>query len=247
MAIQNWNLLISYIRHQLGSINQLELTDDELINHIRDHTLLEFSSHSSDKLWVLITDADRMKVEVDSSGNIAPDRIMDADTFVIPLPNETDYIINVEDAYYRRSTSDGYDEYPYFYQSDPRDIVMNNTMSTMLAYLDSVQYYQYQPPNTITFGKPINQEGVILELNIMHNNLDRIKRDVYQNYFRKLALFDIIEMIIANRSKFREVSSPFGPINLNIEFLERKMEKLEREIEEYRQWEVPEKMVAWVD
>lgn len=240
--MQNWNSLIQYIRNQLGSINQLEITDNELIDYIKEHTLPEFSIHSSDKLWVLITDSDR--VGFDSS---VPDRIMDEDTYKIPLPNENDYIINVQEAYYRTSGSaDMFNEYP-MYQTDPRDIVMNNTMSTILAYLNSVQYYQFLPPDTIIFGKSMGSDGIVLELNINHTKLDRIKRDIFHNLFKKMALRDVLQMIIANRSKFQNVSSPFGEVGLNLEFLERKLEKIETSVEEYFKWEPPETLAAWIE
>ena len=240
--MQNWNSLFSYIRQQLGSVNQLELTDNELQIYIKEHTLRDFSNYSSDKLWVLITDSNKVEYDLNK-----PDRIMDEDSYKIPLPSESDYIINIEDAYYRRSGADWYDSYPYMYQSDPRDTVMNNTMSTMLAYLNKVQYYQYLPPDTIIFGSGINEEGVILELNIVHTILDRIKRDVYHGLFKKMALYDILDLLIMNRSKFQEVASPFGQINLNIEILERKKEKLEQEIQEYKSWQPPEKLISWID
>jgi len=240
--MQNWNNLIQYIRYQLGSINQLEITDDELRNYIKEHTLLDFSNHSPNKLWVLITDSNRMPFNP-----TIPDRIMDEDTYKIPLSNENDYIINVENAYYRKGTSDFFDEYPYMLQTDPRDVVMNNTMSTMLDYLDTVQYYQFMPPDTIVFGERLGGVGVILELNIVHTNLDNIKRDIYQNLFKKMALRDTLQMIIANRSKFQQLSSPFGEISLNIEFLEKKLDKIEQDIQEYQTWELPEKLVAWIE
>lgn len=246
MLIQNWNHITSYIRSQIGSINELEITDDELINHLREHTLPEFSIFSPARLWVLLSDCDR--VQVNPLDPDMQDKTYDEDTYTVPLPPDVE-IINIENAYFRRGTSgqDGFDGYSYLYQTDPRDTVMNNTFNTMMNYLTTVQYYEYLPPNIIMFGKQINESGIILELHVYHVKLETIKRDIYTNLFRKMAVYDIIQMIIANRSKFQQLTSPFGEIGLNIEFLDRKAEKLEQQIEEYKMWMPPNKMAAWID
>lgn len=242
MLVQNWNNIISYIKSQIGSINQLEISDDELINHLREHTLPELSIFSSAKLWVLITDDNRTEVSLEN-----PDITLDEDTYTIPLPEDTE-IISVENAYFRKGTSGGsvFEDYPYMYQTDPRDVVMNNAMSTMLDYLNTVQYYHFLPPNQIIFGNALGS-GVILELHTYHVKPETIKRDIYTNLFRKMAVYDIIEMIIANRSKFQQLSSPFGEVNLNIDFLERKRDRLEQQIESYKDYLPPEKICAWIE
>ncbi|MBC8427615.1 MAG: hypothetical protein H8D97_01860 [Proteobacteria bacterium] len=247
MITQNWNHVISYIRSQIGSINQLEISDDELIEYLRNHTLPEFSIFSPAKLWVLLSDSDR--VIVNPLDPALQDTTYDEDTYTIPLPEDVE-IINVENAYFRRGISGGdnaFGKYSHIYQTDPRDTVMNNTFSTMMDYLKTVQYYEYLPPKTIVFGHQINSNGLILELHVYHVKLSTIKRDIYTNLFRKMAVYDIINMIIANRSKFQQVSSPFGEIQLNIEFLEKKAEKFEQQIEEYKQWMPPAKLASWIE
>jgi hypothetical protein len=245
MIIQNWNHITSYIRSQIGSINELEISDDELINHLRDHVLPEFSIFSPAKLWVLLSECDR--VPVNPLDPDMQDKTYDEDTYTIPLPEDVE-IVNVENAYFRKGAAgdDAFREYSHIYQSDPRDTVMNNTFTTMMDYLKTVQYYEYLPPNTILFGHSIS-EGIILELHVYHVKLETIKRDIYTNLFRHMAVKSIIEMIIANRSKFQQLSSPFGEIGLNIEFLERKAEKLEQKIEEFQSWMPPNKMAAWIE
>jgi hypothetical protein len=244
--IQNWNHIISYIRNQLGAVNQLELTDDELIDYLKQHTLPEFSIYSPAKLWVLITQPVCLEL-----GEV--DKLYNENTYTIETPDDVE-IISVDQAYTKtgggRGISGGdegeLNNYLYQYQ-DPRDTVMSNTFNTMMDYLNKVQHFQYLPPRTITFGSNVSANGVILELHVYHARLDTIKRDIYMEMFRPMALRDIIDLIMANRSKFQEVASPFGQINLNLEYLREKQQKLEEKIEDWKSWKPPENLVAWIE
>ncbi len=240
MVIQNWNNIIQYIKLNLGQANLLEFSDNEIINILKEHTLPEFSVYISRKHWVLLTPSDQ----------ISSENTLDIDTYKIPLP-EGYQVISVDRAYTNQSNPGAIEDtdlnrYMY-YQTNPMDIVINNTLSTMLNSLDTVQYYELLLPDTIVFGKSLNGAGVILELSVYHDKLDTIPRDAYHKLFKPMALKNIIEYIIANRSKFTNLSSPFGEINLNMDILINKLTVLEAQVNDFINFNPPDILIDWIE
>ncbi len=52
---QNWNNVLSYIKLNLGApLNLIEMSDDEIVENLKEHTLQTFSQYCPLKKWVYI-------------------------------------------------------------------------------------------------------------------------------------------------------------------------------------------------
>lgn len=237
-AFQNWNNILGYIKSNLGeNINFIELSDDYIINYLKNQTLPECSRFIPGKIWATINDSNLIEIDHNYNEN----------TYRIPI-NEDDYkIINVQEVYYGVSSRGnqifGYSNYVFL---DPRDATMSNVFNDMISKLTPTQTYIFIPPNVIKFGLNLAQNNIIMELNVVHFRLDKIPHDSYNNYFKKKALKDVIDLIISNRSKYSRVQSPFGEIELNIDFLRDKKQELNDQIREVEEWDPPEKLIEFL-
>jgi hypothetical protein len=217
---QNWNNCLSYIRANLGTkLQNIEIDDQEFILYFKDHTMAEFSLIEPNKSWVMLT-----PLNIIHRGGIL---------YEFQVPEDIE-VIDVHDVYYGSmiATLAGFGSFFF----DPTDVVMSNTLNDMLEFLRTVKTFQFIKPNKILFSEMLPDGHAIAELNIEHTNPNTIPSDLYRNLFLKMCLHDAIQMVLANRIKYSNLSSPFGEINLNIDYLNNKLETLKAEITEINDW-----------
>jgi hypothetical protein len=220
---QNYNNIVNHCKEALGApVNSLELTDDEIADKIRDSVLPEFSQYIPDHAYIKISSGNRISV---------PSTI-NKETYTIPNENG-DHFNSINEAYYVTS---GIDSKIISYYADPRDVVMANTYSTMIQSLQEVQNYEYLAPDQVMFGMPLDGLSVILKMNIIPQSLDRIPSDVYIKLFKPMAEKSILELVLHRRTKFQNLSTPFGEIALDVERLQMRVETLKMEINEKLDW-----------
>jgi hypothetical protein len=240
MAYQNWNNLLGFIKSKLGaSVNFLEFSDEDIVNHIKEQTLPSFSQFHPLRGWRLI----------DASHRIPADSITEFnnETYRLPVDITTRQIVGVRQIYHTpdRILTQMFSIGRHTLFADPRDVVMTNTFSDMIAFLQPVQSFHFEPPDIIRLSLEIETQGVILEINFVHDKLETIPVDTYNSYFKKMALKDICENLIAVRSKYENMQSQFGEINLNIQYLENLKQKLEEELREEEQWTPPDILIKF--
>jgi hypothetical protein len=201
-----------------------------MINYIRDQILPEFSNYVPARIRIPITNDDKVTYDFN-------DR-----TYTLNVPPNIS-ILNIGDVYYttRDSSSSVVDDIQdsAFFYADPRDIVMSQQYNDMMSSLSTIQSYEFIRPSgfnnfiaMVRFDKPLNT-GAIVELNIVHNDLSSIDSDTY-HIFKKFALKELIQLIIAGRSKYERISTNIGELNLNIQYLQSLYDELSREWEEIR-------------
>ncbi len=220
---QNWNNLLSYIKRKLGvPTNLLELTDDDIYNTIVEDVLPPMSQYIGKPIWIKI---DNNNLEPTTNPN-------QPNMYLIPYPKDV-ILIDVQYVYYHRDNMGVLGIYQNMLAVlDPRDTVMTNQFLDMLNSMETVQAFHFIPPNKIYFEKPLFGSGVILECKAQHTDLETIPSDIYNEIVRPWALAEILENVAAIRKKYRTVSSPFGPIEMNPEELETTAQNLRQTIQE---------------
>jgi hypothetical protein len=204
---RTWSNVLSFVKLHLGvPVNELEITDTELVKFFEEHVLSEFSQYSPKDAYVLIT-ASNLKQHV--SG--AP-----AYSYTIPL--ESDDIVDVQEMF---STNNSFQAY----QNSNTVVGMSGAMTTIDTLIDSTyadistflgpkQTYFFEPPNTVIMDFEITN-GTILLCNVVHTSLDTIRPDLYDTVFKKMCVAYTKIWIAAQRSKFENLATPAGQLNLN--------------------------------
>ena len=244
MATQSWNNLIEFIKVKLGvPTNLLELSDEDIRHHIKEHILPHFSNYISKKCWIKMDQSHLINDDTDPDYN----EVFLGLRYRIPVPENCEII----DVYtiYMKDTSILGDIIGYTYAFlDPRDTVMWNTYHDMVKSMTAVTDYEFYKPNIIQFGKTIQYlETFILECRIMHTNLSEIPSDVYQEILKPWCLGEIMTIIAAQRSKYENLSTQFGPLPINWERLESKGAEILQEVYSKLDAVPPEYLIAWID
>lgn len=230
---QNWTNAIDYIKQNLGvPINDIELTDDELINYLKEHVLPEFSIYSPHFKWVQITNA--ATVDVPNNFNNF--------TYRIPIPVGYE-ISDVRQVYFQ---DEGIFDFNFStFLVDPRDIVMSSVLSDLLDSLQVTQSFQFLKPDILRFDEPLTGQLTIAELEVVHNSPETIDTDLYRIVFKKWCLAEIIGLLIARRSKFENLTTPFGSLNLNVNKLEQQYQDLKSKLQIDLDNIPPKHLVDW--
>jgi len=227
--IQSWNNVLQYIKTNLGSpINLLELSDNEIIEYLKNHTLVEFSNYVPKKKYYVLTAGDLVEQ------NIQKYKI-----------DVSDYIIDVTKVYTFES------QFPSSaFPSDTK--ILDDTLfakyESMIQSLSPTITWRFEQPNYLIFYTQSSIEGflpVLVEYNTVYNNLSEIPADMYI-YFKKLALADIKILIGNTRTKY-QLSTPFGQIMNNGEMLKQEgLQERQMIIENLTQNIPPDFLIEWV-
>jgi hypothetical protein len=219
--MQNYNNILHYIKSNLGFLNQIELSNEDIFEYIKEHSLTELSLFDPRKKVVKI------------SKEQLTDHEFEQYCYVIPISEDED-ILSILDV---ATNINGMNRRVY----DVYTNVLSNVQESMLASLTDHQTYRliYKSKETgykymISFYKEL-LEDVYVTLGLKHLELSTISPDVYNLYFKDLCLRDIINMLIANRSKFEELGTNNASIRLNMNFLEQKKSDLDRKLDEAKQ------------
>jgi hypothetical protein len=214
---QNWNHIINFIHVNIGTkLTSIEISDDEFIQYIKENTLPQFSQHSPLKYWSVIDSSNITHLPGTFSSNV----------YKLNVPDGIN-IIDISEVYGGRF-GDSLTASTYY--GNPVDVVMANTMSNIMESLRAVNDYLFIRPSFIRFSQEPFEEKIIVELNIEHTHLYTIPSDLYQKLFKNMCLVDALELVINNRNKFTNITTPFGQIDLNIDYLIQKSQDLKQKI-----------------
>lgn len=224
MAKQTWNSLLGYIKRNTGAkLNFLEMSDEEIIEGIKEDVLPLFSQYTPHKKFVFITNSNLVTYG-DGSGE---------NQWVYRIPKEvsTERIIDIYEAF--SSESDVFiDEFGQYMasSSDMIDLVIANYYTDMAKYLQVRNTWEFLPPEYISFDEEITS-GVVI-YNTDHATLETVRPDYYETIFKQLSLGHVQKWIGALRSKYESIATPFGEIRVNWQKLE---EESARNIDEAQQ------------
>lgn len=168
---QNWNNVVSYIKTHLGSkLQNLEIEDQEFVIYFKEHTMPEFSLIEPYKAWTLLSPVNQVK-EVHRGG------IM----YKFDLGKDVS-VLDVHEVYYGSmiATLGGFGSFFF----DPTDVVMSNTLSSILDFLRTVKVFQFIRPNKVLFSEQLTDGNAIAEINVEHAIPDTIPSDLYRGLVR---------------------------------------------------------------
>ena len=98
------------------------------------------------------------------------------------------------------------------------DVVISNAYMDASKSLSVQNTWMFREPNILDMDKEITRAVVIY--NTPHESPKTIRPDAYNTMFKPLCLGHLQRWLAAKRSKFENVSTPFGTINLNWQKLE---------------------------
>ena len=192
--MQTWNNVLDYIKMNLGApIQSIELSDDDIVKYIKEHTLPLISNYVPYTKYIVLN----------------TDDFVDESIGKYKL-NTSDYIIDVLNLYSSINTGS-------------MNVNMNKIIESLIAneiesikqYLSTTLDFRFEQPNYIILYDSYSTSyfPVLVEYNTVHQTLDTIPSDIYVNFFKPLALAEIKMLLGQARRKFQNVSTPFGPIN----------------------------------
>lgn len=235
---QTWNLLLNYIKREMGAnLNFLEMSDDEIVEGIKEDVVPYFSQFVPAKKMAAIT----------PSNIVAFPELYGGTKWTFKIPKDDDeQIIDVVDAVPSRSSSYDYDlAYGTAYEGgsfhvgyspssgytgifgtgEERfigesmiDTVIANYYSDMQHYLSVRNTWEFLPPDRITWD--VSTSGGTVVYNVNHKELNTIPADMYQKIFKKLCLGHVQRWIAAKRSKYETLATQMGEIRVNWQKLE---------------------------
>jgi len=205
---QNWNDILKYVKINLGvPFNKLEITDDDLVDLLRDQVLPLFSQYAPRKNFKAITDNNLM-----ATGSGQP-----MCQYKIPLDPE-EYIIDVLNFYFSKNGSILDIVTPLIGSPEQAiDTLIYNSYIDIVKSMQVMNTWEFLPPDILIFDMSIGYG--ILEYNTVHQELKTIEPDKYHIMFKKLCLANVKIWLAAMRSKFENLTTPFGTISLNYEVL----------------------------
>lgn len=216
---QSWNDVLKYIKINLGvPLNVLELSDDDIVENLKDQILPVFSQYSPKKAFKAIYPSNR----IDDIGG------KPLYQYRIPLEEE-EYIIDILSVYF----SESYDLIHSFSTliSSPMqtiDLVIWNSYRDIKRSLMKKNTWEFLPPDVILFDDEIKFS--VIEYQTVHHELNTIEPDKYHLMFKKLCLSNVKLWLSAMRSKFENLTTPFGPINLNYEKMQQEGQQEREEV-----------------
>lgn len=234
--IQNWNNIINFIKYNLGvPFNLLEISDDDIIEFLKNQVLPEYAQYEPHKLFVKLTSANITKTQLNRTYNEYE--------YTIDLPDDI-YITGIENVMWNTSSTFAESSWSSIL-IDPTDIVLSNAYSAMRQSLQVIPEFNYMPPRTIVLSVNMGN-GIIAEVNTIHDKLETISPDLYNNVFKQMCLSAVLKYLYNIRSKFSSVSTPFGDIQLNLQDLQNRASTIDADIQNKLNWIPPNQLVAWM-
>jgi len=213
------SLVLDFIKKNLGHpVMQLEISDDEILEYVRNYTLPFFSRFKPYQQYVVI----------DLEKN--PEYKIDDTTFRIPLDPNHKFIsivnvLNTLGDYFINS----YPYNPYPTWNALPDYLLSMTKSlTQMKYSVFNFTWKYFPPDKLQILPKLDRSYYTV-LGAFVHTFDTIPTD-WERHFLDLALADICDYIASLRVKFQNYTTPYGDINLNWDYFQNKAENLRNKV-----------------
>lgn len=199
--------VLDYIKSELGfPFIQIELEDNQILEHITKFTLREFSYY--------VPQVKKIGLNLDLAANLVPGK---TNEFYISDPEGIE-ILNIKQIYPKLSDYliHGMDPVGPLAFGDLGNWAVNNAAAGMLKSFSSFDMtFEFTHPNIVRISPVMNNAGTLtVEYERMQpNDFSGIPNE-YQWLFQDLALADIMIILGRIRTKFSEISSPWGNIPL---------------------------------
>jgi len=211
--------VIRHIKRQIGAVvYDIELSDDEMMAVVFQHTIPTFSKYFPYRFRVLVTEKDEV--------------VAGKSTYILPDIDGLEVMgiskVQVGEFYnlgYNSGLVQGFAN-PYDSQlfADFRSVTQTPVTSHFIA------------PNHIEiFPKLWLRRSAIVTVKAVHPKHLRTIKESLRDDFLHLALLDVLESLYPIRKKFENISSPYGSINLFLEQVERAHDEREQLLEKFHE------------
>ena len=210
---QSWNNILSYIKMSLGApLNLIEISDSDIVEMLKEHVLPVFSQYAPDRRWVLM-----------GPDNLLPNSKLGQPLYRYKIPHPKDEpIIDVLEVMFSSYSilSQEYGMIPYNTMGAIDQVIANSYVDAIRS-ISVKNTWDYIPPDIISLDIALTDwsataNGIIVcNYTTIHKTLDTIRPDFYSLCFKKMCLGQTMLYLSALRSKFENLTTPFGGINLN--------------------------------
>lgn len=190
------NRILRKVKLKLGaSARKLELSDDEIIEIIKENTMRTFSIYSPYEERVTIIPEKHQIKTLDK-----------LDTYIIPTNSD---IINIKELVLPSMGN------------APGFVGIGSDMGIVDFDPQITPTTRFVRPNRLEVYPNLSQavNHFVLIINVVHPDSTTVKLGLLDKLFI-LATGDVAEAILAMRNQFQDINSEFGAINLNIDYLQ---------------------------
>lgn len=236
-TVINWNNTIKYIKSQLGSqVNQLEIDEYDIVDIIETITMPEFCSYFNYEDYIY----GEHLVE-DTTYQIRPSALI------------VDYdrqIFEIKDIYFPRYVVASF-QIPYM-ATDSVEYAIDSYATSIPKSMVPIRNWEFIRPNRILFNFPgivsvPDIDKIIVRVGAAFKNPNEIEPSMYK-VFRKLAAADTIDYVIALRTKYQNLTTPQGQINMDLARLEQKSAQLRQEaMSVLEDQTIPDHYLWWIN
>jgi len=234
MSLINWNNTISYIKMQLGaSVNQLEVDEYKIVDIINTITMPEFCQYF--KYVDRISYPSDQIVQIDNDYRLR-----------FQIQNYDRQIYDIRHVYMPTNWMVAYSVYN---NTDAVSAAVSNYSYSIAESMTPLRTFQFFRPDIIELDIPIGYgapDNFVVEMGVSFNNPNEIEPSMYSQ-FKKLAAADVIDYVISLRTKFQQLTTPQGTINMDLSRLEQKAERLRNEAIQKLENTQPEMLWAWIN
>ena len=230
----NWNNTIDYIKMQLGAdVNQLEIDEYKLLDIIQTVTMPEFCQYYN---YI-----DRI--------SYPSEQLTAINSEYKPRYKITNYdrqVYEIKEIYFPSNTLISH---TVFNSADAVAAATGGYTYGMTESLMPVRSWQFFRPDIIELTIPIGYSEpshFVIEVGAEFKNPNEMEPSMY-SAFKKLAAADVIDYVISLRSKFEQLTTPQGTINLNINRLEQKSMNLRNSAMQKLENTQPDVLWSWVN
>jgi len=230
----NATRVLKYVKSHLGfPFQQLELEDTEIMEHIKDFTLREFSQFIPEK----------KKIHLDFNNSIykVPGR---QNEYYIQDPQNLE-ILTVVEIYFDHSKwmFHGHQPYGVWSHGELKNWALAQSMAAdQMMFSSFDQTFEFKHPNIVRISPvPSDVQGCTVEYERQQPPDFRGIPNEFQVFFCEMALADMMIVLGRIRKKYGDgtLRTPFGEIPLSAEILEEGKEKKREIIEKLTQGTYP--------
>jgi len=210
---QTWSSILKYLKRELGTgVTLLEMSDDDIVEGLEEDVLALFSQYSPHRTHSFITGSNQ--VEFTKPGQ---------PRWLYKIPTESgETIIDIYEVM-PNTIGEYLDEFGQdvvdLNSADNMiDMVISNSYTDAARSLSVHNTWRFYPPDLLEFDNQIERATVIYD--VPHVTPKTVRADMYNSTFKPLCLGTVQRWLVAKRSKFENVATPFGQINLNWNKLE---------------------------
>ena len=218
---QSWENVLDYIKLEMGAyVLDLELSDDEIIEIIKQHTLPLFSRYSPLIRYYYVTDEDNL--------------IRTEPTYVYQIKNFDYRILKILEIIAKPDILD-YNQNiaATLYSGDITNLLGQNYMLQSKSTVLATDSYEFFPPDKIELIKSSNSLWIsrdfVVKFECIHNSPSTIHGDLY-DYFKQLATADIMRAVARIRTKYQSFATPVGQVDLTAQELLQEAKEIRREV-----------------